>query len=230
MILVNGRWKIRNPKTNRLVLTTSKLAKDIIRESAPPIPNDCLEIIAKMAPLDVFKVSTFFRDSVSDQIIKAKLCGDYLNRYIRSALHYYYVHRKITFNSNDGHQLSIEFKDVVDGKRTFTIASSYDDKIYTFQKTKYLMESKFSLRKNIPITFARKINNILNNLKEYTTVTYFKVKIYQCYQLWVDLGRPDGAFPLFDIYRFSNLPINQIDDEQPWGEIDDNYDPIQFYE
>ena len=226
MILVNGIWKIRNPKTNRLVLTTSKLGKDILRESAPPIPNDCLEIIAKMVPLDVIKVSKFFRDSVSKQIAKAKLYGNYLNRYICSALHYYHFHRKITFNSNDGHQLSIEFKDTSDGKRTFTIASSYDDKIYTFQKIKSRMESKFSLRKNIPITFARKINHILNNLKECTTVTYFRVKQFHCYLLWMDLGRPNELFKLFDIYTFSNLPINQID-EQPWNEINDTYDPMQ---
>jgi len=218
MILVNGRWKIRNPKTNHLVLTTSKLGKEIIRESAPPIPNDCLEIIAQMAPLDVYKVSKFFKDIVTEQIAKAKLYGKYLNRYMCSALNYYYVHRKITFTGYDGHQLSIEFKDTTDNKRTFTIASSYDDKIYTFQKKIWCMVKIFRLRKNIPIDFARKINHILHNVKECTTVTYLKVKQYDCYMLWQELGRPVQ----FDISTIYNLPINQID-EQPWKEINDKY-------
>jgi hypothetical protein len=228
MILVNGRWKIRNPKTNRLVLTTSKLAKDIIREISPPIPNDCLEIIAKMIPLDVIKVSTFFRDIVTEQIAKAKLYGNYLNRYMCSALKYYYVHRKITFNGYDGHQLSIEFKDTTDNKRTFTITSSYDDKIYTFQKKIWCMVKIFRLRKNIPIDFARKINHILHNVKECTTVTYLKVDQYEFYNFWVQLGNQDGSYHLFDLTTLSNLPINQID-EQPWKEINDKYDLIPFF-
>ena len=85
------------------------------------------------------------------------------------------------------------------------------------------MFSNVTLRKIIPITIARKINHMLNNVKEYTTITYFRVREFICYQLWNNLGRQGDKFKLFDIYRFSNLPINQID-EQPWKEINDKYE------
>jgi len=208
MILVNGRWKIRNPKTNRLVLTTSKLAKDIIREISPPIPNDCLEIIARMVPLDVIKVSKFFRDSVlqSQQLTNAKIYGKYLLRYLTSGIDYY-IHRKLTLYGYDGHQLSIEIKDTSDYVRTFTITSTYDKKIYTFKRNKrFVTINAFSLRASLPITFVRKINHILNNLKNFSSTTYFRINKNKCYNKWMRLGRPAGAFDLFDIYTFSQLP------------------------
>ena len=214
MILINGRWKIRNPKTNRLVLTTSKLAKDIIREISPPIPNDCLEIIARMVPLDVFKVSKFFRDSVlqSQQLHNAKLYGSYLIRYITSGINYY-IHRKLTLYGYDGHELSIDIKDTSDNKRTFTITSSYDTKSYTFKKLKRNVTiTTFNLRPNLSITFTRKINNILNNLKNFSSTTYFRIHANKCLKKWFSLGKPGGAFELFDIHTFSQLPINRIDD------------------
>ena len=214
MILVNGRWKIRNPKTNRLVLTTSKLAKDIIREISPPIPNDCLEIIARMVPLDVIKVSKFFRDSIleSQQLHNAKLYGSYLLRYITSGINYY-IHRKLTLYGYDGHELSIDIKDTSDNFRTFTITSSYDNKIYKFKRAKRgITITTFKLRPNLSIIFTRKINNILNNLKNFSSTTYFRIHTHKCYNRWMRLGRPAGAFELFDIYTFSQLPINRIDD------------------
>ena len=210
MILSNGRWKIRNSKTNRLVLTTSKLGIDIIRENAPFISNDCLEIIAKMSALDVFKVSKFFKNTVEQQINRAKSYGRYLKQYLIRAIHYF-VHRKITLYGYDGHDVSIEFKDDSTNKRTFTITSSYDNKSYTFTRCRqYFLIDTFHLRAMIPITFARKINNILNSFKNFSTNTYFRVNKNKCYMKWILLGRPDREFKLFDIYAFSNRDFISI--------------------
>ena len=77
---------------------------------------------------------------------------------------------------------------------------------------RYITIHVFRLRANLSIAFTRKINNILNNLKNFNSTTYFRMNTYKCYNRWMRLGRPAGAFELFDIHTFSQLPINKIDE------------------